>query len=81
MTNKTQPPDHIEFRVNGATFIPPDVPILLQILSGKSKASDLLPSGSIYGLEAGKVVEISIPAGAGGGPVSRANCESHPLGH
>ncbi|ETW80211.1 laccase [Heterobasidion irregulare TC 32-1] len=31
------------------------------------KASDLLPAGSIYGLETGKSVEISIPGGAVGG--------------
>jgi iron transport multicopper oxidase len=39
-------------------------------LSGAQKASDLLPNGTIYGLEAHKSVEISIPAGALGGPVS-----------
>ncbi|THH16945.1 hypothetical protein EW146_g3773 [Bondarzewia mesenterica] len=57
----------LEFTVNGVPFSPPTVPVLLQILSGAQKASDLLPAGSIYGLEANKVVEVSIPGGAVGG--------------
>jgi len=44
--------------------------VLLQILSGKKNASELLPAGSIYGLEPNKSVELTIPAGAVGGPVS-----------
>jgi iron transport multicopper oxidase len=59
-----------EFFINNSTFASPAVPILLQILSGTQQASDLLPKGSVYGLEAQKSVEISIPAGALGGPVS-----------
>ncbi|KAI0278401.1 laccase [Russula aff. rugulosa BPL654] len=59
---------HSEFLVNNHTFASPNVPVLLQILSGNSNPSDLLPEGSIYTLEANKSVEISIPAGAGGGP-------------
>ena len=50
--------------------MPPTIPVLLQILSGTQNASNLLPSGSIYGLAANKSVEISIPGGAVGGPVS-----------
>ncbi|ETW79401.1 laccase [Heterobasidion irregulare TC 32-1] len=57
----------LQFTVNGQPFASPSVPVLLQILSGASKASDLLPAGSIYGLETGKSVEISIPGGAVGG--------------
>ncbi|KAF8492161.1 laccase B [Russula emetica] len=56
------------FTVNGMSFQSPSVPVLLQILSGKQKASDLLPPGSIYGLEANKSVELTIPAFALGGP-------------
>ncbi|KAH9998717.1 laccase [Russula vinacea] len=56
------------FQVNGVTFEPPSVPVLLQILSGASNASDLLPAGSIYGLELNKSVELTIPGGAVGGP-------------
>jgi len=57
-----------QFEVNGVAFEPPSVPVLLQILSGAKKASDLLPAGSIYGLDLGKSVELTIPGGALGGP-------------
>jgi len=56
------------FAVNGVSFEAPSVPVLLQILSGAKNASDLLPSGSIYGLELNKSVELTIPGGAVGGP-------------
>jgi len=56
------------FRVNGVIFNSPTVPVLLQILSGVKKASDLLPQGSIYGLEPNKSVELTIPGGAFNGP-------------
>ncbi len=58
------------FAVNGVSFVSPSVPVLLQILSGTQNASDLLPSGSVYGLEADKSVELTIPAFAVAGPVS-----------
>ena len=58
-----------QFNVNGATFIPPSVPVLLQILSGAQTAQDLLPTGSVYVLPANSVVEVSIPGGAIGNPV------------
>ncbi|KAH9980739.1 laccase [Russula compacta] len=60
--------DNGNFTVNGVSFDPPSVPVLLQILSGAQKASDLLPSGSIYGLEANKSVEITIRPLSIGGP-------------
>ncbi|KAH9170110.1 laccase C [Lactarius sanguifluus] len=56
------------FAVNGVSFASPSVPVLLQILSGTQNASDLLPSGSVYGLEANKSVELTIPAFAVAGP-------------
>jgi iron transport multicopper oxidase len=56
------------FAVNGVSFVAPSVPVLLQILSGTQNASDLLPSGSIYGLDANKSVEITIPALVTAGP-------------
>ncbi|KAI9431522.1 laccase C [Lactarius indigo] len=56
------------FAVNGVSFVSPSVPVLLQILSGTQNASDLLPSGSIYGLDANKSVELTIPAFALAGP-------------
>ena len=58
------------FEVNGVTFEPPTVPVLLQILSGASNASDLLPAGSIYGLSPNKSVELTIPGGVLNIPVS-----------
>lgn len=48
------------FRMNGATFVPPTVPVLLQIMSGARDAVDLLPSGSVYTLPPNKVIELSI---------------------
>ena len=56
--------------MNNVTFKDPSVPILLQILSGAQTAQDLIPAGSIYGLKRNEVVEVTIPAGAAGGPVS-----------
>lgn len=58
----------LKFQINGATFVPPTVPVLLQILSGAQSAQDLLPSGSIYALPANAVIELSLPALAAGGP-------------
>ncbi|KAJ7260636.1 laccase 2 precursor [Mycena rebaudengoi] len=54
--------------LNGATFLPPTVPVLLQILSGAKAAQDLLPSGSVISLPPNKVIEISIPGGTPGAP-------------
>lgn len=59
-----------EFTINGASFIPPTVPVLLQILSGAKTAQELLPPGSVYVLPPNKVIEVSIPGGAPGFPVS-----------
>ncbi len=52
------------YTIDGFTFDPPTVPVLLQILNG-ANVSELVPAGSIYGLDANKSVEISIPAGGG----------------
>jgi len=62
----------LHFTMNGVPFIPPTVPVLLQILSGVRNAQDLLPKGSVYPLPRNKVIEITLP-GTGpeiGGPVS-----------
>jgi len=56
------------YAVNGIPFEDPSVPVLLQILSRAKKASDLLPKGSIYSLDANKSVELTIPGGATDGP-------------
>ena len=57
------------FTVNNYSYESPTVPILLQILSGVP-VGDLLPKGSIYPLSRGQSVELYIPAGVRGGPVS-----------
>lgn len=59
----------LKFKVNGATFDEPTVPVLLQILSGTPPAS-LLPAGSVYTLPPNKVIQISMPGGSTGSPVS-----------
>jgi iron transport multicopper oxidase len=50
-----------KYKINGVTFVPPTVPVLLQILSGAQNAQDLLPKGSVYSLPLNKVIEISLP--------------------
>jgi iron transport multicopper oxidase len=57
------------YYVNGASFQPPTVPVLLQILSGAQDATQLLPSGSVIVLEANKVVELTLVSTSIGGPV------------
>ncbi|KIK67125.1 hypothetical protein GYMLUDRAFT_37167 [Collybiopsis luxurians FD-317 M1] len=58
-----------QFFVNNTQYIPPNVPVLLQILSGKQAAQDLLPPGSVYTLPANKSIEINFFGGnAPGGP-------------
>ncbi|KAG2363730.1 laccase [Suillus spraguei] len=56
------------YSVNGAAYKPPTVPVLLQILSGKQQATDILPKGSVYVLEPNKVVELTMDALVVGGP-------------
>ncbi|KAI0043602.1 multicopper oxidase [Auriscalpium vulgare] len=68
LLNITIDPTVTHFVINNATYAPPSVPALLQILSGASAAQDLLPKGSYFGLAPNKVVELSIPGGAFGGP-------------
>jgi iron transport multicopper oxidase len=60
----------LKFTVNGATFIPPTVPVLMQIMSGAMTPQALLPPGSVYVLPPNKVVELNIPGGSIGSPVS-----------
>ena len=57
--------------INNASFLPPPMPVLLQILSGKRWADKLLSSGSVDVLPPNKVIVLSIPVlGAPGAPVS-----------
>jgi iron transport multicopper oxidase len=65
------------FTVNNVSFVPPSVPVLLQIISGASTAQSLLPAGSVYVLPPNKVIEISMPGGSVGGPVSNKRCPFH----
>ncbi|KAI0689487.1 laccase LCC3-3 [Cerioporus squamosus] len=56
------------FFVNGATFVPPTVPVLLQIMSGAQSATDLLPGGSVYSLPSNATIELSFPITATNAP-------------
>nr|BAI66144.1 laccase [Pleurotus salmoneostramineus] len=51
---------NLVFTVNGTTFHPPSVPILLQILSGAHTAEELLPSELVHVLGRNKVVELTM---------------------
>ncbi len=53
--------DGTNFFINDVTFVPPTVPVLLQILSGATTAADLLPSGSLFELPSNSTIEISFP--------------------
>lgn len=57
----------LQFTVNGVTYTSPTVPVLLQILSGASSVSDLLPADSIFSLPSNSTIEISMPGGVVGG--------------
>lgn len=52
----TTPPT---FYLNNVSYEPPSIPVLLQVLSGKKHAQDLLPKGSVYTLPRNKVIEIN----------------------
>ena len=52
------------FTMNGTMYMPPTVPVLLQILSGVKKPEELLPQGSIIGLPSNSVIELSLPGGS-----------------
>ncbi|KAL4261860.1 multicopper oxidase family protein [Pleurotus pulmonarius] len=56
------------FTTNNQTFVPPSVPVLLQILSGAHDAHELAPSGTIYDIKRGQVVELTMPALVFAGP-------------
>jgi iron transport multicopper oxidase len=51
------------FSINNVTFQNPDLPVLLQILSGARTAQDLLPPGSVYTLPKNKTIEITLMGG------------------
>lgn len=55
--------DAWRFYINGISFDPPTIPVLLQILSGEQLAQNLLPQGMVYSIPKNSSVEISIPGG------------------
>nr|BAO09160.1 laccase3 [Agaricus brasiliensis] len=56
------------FTINNVTFIPPTVPVLLQILSGAMNAHDLLPKGSVYTIQRGQTIQVNFPSNFPVGP-------------
>ncbi|ESK85746.1 laccase [Moniliophthora roreri MCA 2997] len=57
------------FMINQVPFHVPDVPVLLQILSGAQTAQDLLPADNVFELPRNKVIEINFfDDGIVGGP-------------
>lgn len=60
------------FTINGAQYLPPVEPVLLQILSGAHTAQELLPAGSVYPLPLNSTIEINLDGGsAPSGPVRK----------
>ncbi|KZS91091.1 laccase [Sistotremastrum niveocremeum HHB9708] len=47
--------------INNASFTPPPLPVLLQILSGARQPFDFLPNGSVYSLPQNTAIRINIP--------------------
>ncbi|KAL0059253.1 hypothetical protein AAF712_014003 [Marasmius tenuissimus] len=66
-----------QFTLNGASFVAPSVPVLLQILSGAASAESLLPSGSVYSLPPNKTIQISMPAGKSAGSPHPMHLHGH----
>ncbi len=64
LTHRYLPQNGSDFFINGASFVPPTVPVLLQIISGANSAQDLLPSGSVYALPSNSSIELTFPATA-----------------
>nr|GAT51440.1 laccase [Mycena chlorophos] len=60
--------DGTDFDINGHPFIPPTVPVLLQILSGAHTAAELLPNGSVFPIPLNSSIELTIPGGTAGAP-------------
>ncbi|KAF9059617.1 laccase 1 [Rhodocollybia butyracea] len=50
------------FMINDVQYISPNVPVLLQILSGATSAHDLLPPGSVYNLPLNQTIQITFNA-------------------
>ena len=52
---------NFQFFINNFTYIPPDTPTLLQILSGARGIAALANQGTVYTLPPNKVIEVSFP--------------------
>ncbi|KAK1222348.1 hypothetical protein PQX77_014798 [Marasmius sp. AFHP31] len=50
-----------KFFINGKSMTFPDVPVMLQIMSGVTDPSKLLPLGSVYELPLNKTIQLSFP--------------------
>nr|BAO09161.1 laccase4 [Agaricus brasiliensis] len=61
-------PSRSRWRFNDTAFAEPEVPVLLQILSGVTDPAELLPKGSIYRLEKNRTYQLDIQNGLVGGP-------------
>ncbi|KAJ7465648.1 laccase [Mycena latifolia] len=57
-----------KFTINGTAWASPNVPVLLQILSGAHTAQELIPQNSMFALPRNSSIEISIIGGAPGSP-------------
>ncbi|KAF8317282.1 laccase [Cantharellus anzutake] len=55
------------FLMNGVSYQPPSIPVLLQILNG-ADPRELLPKGAVYILPRNSVIQISVPGGSLGAP-------------
>ncbi|KAE9407580.1 laccase lcc6 [Gymnopus androsaceus JB14] len=47
------------FTINGVKFVPPSVPVLLQIISGALTPAELLPAGSVYALPLNSTIQLT----------------------
>ncbi|KAJ7136866.1 putative laccase 2 precursor [Mycena epipterygia] len=67
MTLNIAQPNAPFFDINGISYLSPSLPVLLQLLSGAQKPSDLLPSEQVIILPSNSIIDISIP-GTGAHP-------------
>ncbi|KAG7087756.1 hypothetical protein E1B28_013697 [Marasmius oreades] len=68
-----------KFTVNGAVYVPPTVPVLLQILNGTKRPEELLPSASIILIPANKTIQVSLPVGNAPGAPHPMHLHGHPF--
>ncbi|KAK0505401.1 hypothetical protein EDD18DRAFT_1326505 [Armillaria luteobubalina] len=67
------------FTVNGASFHPPPIPVLLRILIGAQFTDQLLPAGSVYALPPNSTIEPSVPGFSVGHAVLKSGTQPHEL--